>query len=249
MSLKLGKKAATYDKRDLTFAEFLKPAPLKAAPVGYGHAGLVGDYGMLGNDRYGDCVFAGAAHETMLWNAAAGKAVLFDASSVLSDYAAVTGFDPITGANDNGTDMHNAMTYRRKTGVIDATGKRHKIGAFLALEAGNWDEMLQALYMFEAIGIGVEFPNSAMDQFNAGKPWAVVRGATIEGGHYIPVVGRPRATQSDVLTWGRKQGMTKSFYHKYNDESYVILSEEMLTAGKSLEGFDLPALNAALKSL
>jgi hypothetical protein len=38
----------------------------------------VAHWGMLGNDHYGDCVWAGAAHETMLWNKEAARNVLKD---------------------------------------------------------------------------------------------------------------------------------------------------------------------------
>ena len=86
--------------------------------------------------------------------------------------------------------MQAAASYRRKTGVIDTKGKRHKIVAYLALTKGNLDQHVSAAYLFGAVGVGIQFPASAMDQFNAGKPWDVVSGAKIEGGHYIPLVGR-----------------------------------------------------------
>ncbi len=139
------------------------------------------------------------------------------------------------------------MKYRKSTGLIDANSNRHKIGAYLALEPGNTDHLLAALYLFGAVGIGIQFPNSAMDQFNAGKPWSVVQGAQIEGGHYIPLVAH--RTYLECVTWGRIQYMTMQFYQKYCDEAWAILSPEMLNAGKSPEGFDLKQLQADLIAL
>lgn len=248
-TLKLGKAPATHDDKDLLFTQFeviAKPPP--AASVGFGHKGVVPQWGMLGNDAHGDCVWAGAAHETIMWNAIAGMAVPFDDKSVLSDYAAVAGFDPITGANDNGTNMRDAMNYRRHTGIVDTLGKRHLIGGYVALEPGNWNQLLQALFVFDAVAIGIQFPSSAMAQFNQGKPWQVVPGAKIEGGHYVPVVGRPGLTMLDIVTWGRVQQMTKSFYRRYADEAYGILSTETLKKGKSAEGYDLAGLQKALSA-
>ena len=43
--------------------------------------------------------------------------------------------------------------------------------------------------------------------------------------------------------------MTDQFYATYCDEAWVILSTEMLAAGKSPEGFDLKQLQADLKAL
>jgi hypothetical protein len=243
--LKLGKLPATYDKRDLLFKEF-QVGDLKPAPKGFGHGSLVPTWGMLGNDRYGDCVWAGAAHETMMLCAIAKTRAPFNDTVVLQSYEECTGFSPVTGENDNGTNMRDAMNYRRQVGILDANGDRHKIGAFVALEPGNWIEMLEALYIFDFVAIGFEFPASAMDQFNKNKPWAVRSRSPIEGGHYVPVVDRPFVYDNDVVTWGRRQLMTKGFYHKYVDEAYAVLSTESLVSGKTAEGYDFQSLNDAL---
>jgi hypothetical protein len=246
MALKLGKLVPKHDPRTLSFTQFQVAATLKAAPIGFGHQGLIPSWGMLGNDRAGDCVVAGGAHETMLWNAIAKRTIPFDAKSVLSDYSTVTGYDPVTGANDNGTVVLDYLKYRRNTGALDAVGQRHHIGAFVALEVGNWTQLLEALYIFDVVGIGVEFPNTAMTQFENGQPWSVVPGAQIEGGHYIPIVGRPKISTLNIVTWGKVQPMTRAFYKKYCDEAWGILSTESLANGKTAEGFDLTALQSAI---
>jgi hypothetical protein len=81
---------------------------------------------LLGNDRYGDCVFAGAAHETMMLAREAGNAVWFSDAGVPADYAAMTGFDLRNPQTDQGTGIQAAADYRRKTGIADACGKRHR---------------------------------------------------------------------------------------------------------------------------
>ena len=194
----------------------------------------------------GDCVFAGGGHETMLWNIMAARTVTITGRQSIKDYSAVTGYNPTTGANDNGTDVRQALHYRAKTGLLDATGARHKIGAYLALEPGNWQHLLEAMYLFGAAGIGFQFPASAMDQFNAGKPWSVVSRSTIEGGHYVPLV----ADRVNIVcvTWAKLQQMTRAFYVKYCDEAWAILSPEIIgSTGKTLDGFDLATLQADLK--
>jgi hypothetical protein len=71
---------------------------------------------MLGNDEFGDCVFAGAGHEHMVWS---GGKMNFTTDNVLSDYSAVTGFLRDDPATDQGTVMLDALNYRRHTGVMD----------------------------------------------------------------------------------------------------------------------------------
>jgi hypothetical protein len=251
--LPLGKKPATEDRRDIRLKALLEQTgqPLPTPPHRFGHANLYsGDaWGMMGNDRYGDCVFAGAAHETMLTNHLARRTVTFTDQAVLSDYSAVTGFNPADPSSDQGTDVRDALKYRQKTGIVDANGARHKIGAYVALTPGDWDELMQAVYVFAAVGVGVEFPDSAMDQFNQGEPWDVVDGAKIEGGHYIPCMGRSSAGIGGVVTWARRQSATRAFYEKYADEAWAIVFPEELRAGKTERGFDLAGLNAALAQL
>lgn len=253
-SLKLGKKDATYSRKDLRLVDFLKKTPaqtLREAPVGFGHANLINDWGMLANDRFGDCAWAASAHMTMEWCASGGRAVpTFTDEAVLSDYAAATGFDPQTGAGDEGTVMREKMSYWRTTGVVDGAGVRHKIGAFLALEPGNFYQLLQALYLFDMVDIGIKMPSSAMEQFQDGKSWSVVPGDSIEGGHDVPVNLHPATEMLSVVTWGKEQQMTRGFYEQYSDEAWVVLDTEFIRAdGTTIEGFKLDDLQEALSVL
>lgn len=257
MVLKLGKKPAREGAYKFKLASYLTQAP-PVAPAVFGHTELVSDYGMLGNDQYGDCVWAGAAHETMLWTAEAGSFTAFSDKGVLSDYSAVTGFTPTDPNSDQGTDMEEAAKYRRKTGVIDGKSKRHLVDAYLELpgvsaRGANSPALISSIawssYVFGALGIGIEFPNSAMDQFNAGEPWSVVKGSPIEGGHYIPLVGRRANGNFVVVTWGALQEVTPEFLLAYVDEAVAYVSIESLKSGKTLEGFDIAALEASLSAL
>jgi hypothetical protein len=244
VTLALGKLPAAPKPTD--FAITSVAVELPALPArGFGLGTLFHDWGMLGNDAQGDCVWAGAAHETMAWNKVANHPVSFTDQVVLGDYHAVT------GPGDNGTDVHIAMGFRRSTGIADATGQRHKIDAYLSIDPKDWDLMLRCAYVYGAVGIGFEFPGSAMQQFNANEPWDVQAGSSIEGGHYVPIVGslNPK-TEASCITWGRRQRLTKAFYEQYNDEAWVPLSLEMLNKmGYGLHHINAAALAAMLHSL
>jgi hypothetical protein len=205
---------------------------------------------MLGNDRVGDCVVAGAAHETMLFNAEAGRAVTFTDTSCLSDYMAVTGYNPDDPSTDQGTNVSEYVDYRTKVGVLDQYGARHRIGASVRIDAGHLDQYAEGLYLFGAVGIGVQLPDSAQQQFADEQPWDVVPGAKIEGGHYVPILGRLQDGHWVVATWGRLQKVTDAFLTEYSDEAYAYLSLEALgNGGESLEGFNLQQLRADLADL
>lgn len=253
--MKLGKRPATHDPRDLLFAEY-RTGKLPQRPATFGHEKIVpaDGWGMLGNDQYGDCVFAGADHETMILTAeGSGHPARFTDEGALGDYAAVTGFHAWDPSTDQGTDVRDAMGYRRSTGLLDAAGHRHRIGAYVSLEPGNLDHLQEALWLFGVVGVGVEFPTSAMSQFNNAVSrgrmpiWTYVRSSPIDGGHYVPLVAQHDHLQ--VVSWGQTVNVTHRFLQEHCDEAWTFVSPEALRSGKSPEGFDLDALNADLKAL
>lgn len=249
MKVKLGKKPFVQDQRDFLYKNYIDKTVLPPFPAIYGHQDLIKDWSMLGNDKVGNCVIAGGDHETMLWTKEGSTQAVFTAENAISDYSAITGYDPQDPSTDRGTEPRAAYTYRRKTGLIDANGSRHKIGAFMALDQTDLNEVFAAIYLFSAVGIGIQFPASAMEQFNAGNPWTVVYGSRVEGGHYVPVIGYDE-TYLYCVTWGKIQKMTKAFFKKYCDEAWAILSEELLNEkGLSPEGFNLTQLQADLAAI
>jgi hypothetical protein len=158
--MKLGKLPARPDAVKLKLANYIDTSVLPKPPAEFGHERLVTQWGMLGNDNAGCCVWSGAGHEVMLWNREAGKTVNITTTSTLRNYSLVTGYDPNDPSTDQGTDMQAAASYRLKTGLLDADGKRHKIGAYVALKPGDLTELWYATYLFDGVGIGVEFPPS-----------------------------------------------------------------------------------------
>lgn len=255
MTLRLGKLPATTDHRDLRLGAYLNAAKLPTIPPIFGHQALfpAAGWGMLGNDEYGDCAWAGPAHETMLLTKLGGHPATFTTAGVLADYAAGTGFDPHAGPpgnnpTDQGSNVRDVARYRQKTGIVDAHKTRHKIAAYVSVDPSNTSHVAAAMYLFEAAGIGIEFPTSAMDQFNNGEPWDVVAHASIDGGHYVPLVGKDMDFFY-VVTWGKLQRMTRRFFAKYCDEVWAFLSNEDLTAGKSPEGFASAQLQNDLRAI
>jgi hypothetical protein len=260
--VKLGKKPHTPDARDLRFATYRTTAlPPLPATWGYDGASIgipVDGWGMLGNDQWGDCVWAGACHEHILDTRVAGTPATFTDADALGAYSAVTGFNPAAGPSgsnptDQGTDVRTALKYRQKTGIRDAAGRVHKIAAYLALDvdrlkSGDFTEVDEAAYLFGQVGLGIEFPDSAMTQFNERKEWSYVAGSQVDGGHYIPLVAKRK--HLEIVTWGRVVACTQAFFEHYLDEAWAIITADWLdAAGKSPQGFDLAQLDADLAAL
>lgn len=247
--MRLGKTPARINATMLKLATYLDLGTiLPLIPAEFGHQHLEADFPMLGNDQYANSVWAGAAHETMLWQREAGVEVTFSAGSVLSDYATVTGFDETNPVTDQGTDMQVAASYRRRIGLLDATGRRHRVGGYVSLTQGDPDLLAAATYVFGAVGVGLRLPEHALDDFAAGKPWDMRSGVpAVAGGHYVPVIAR-RGGLFDVVTHGRPHQMTEMFYRRYCDEVTVYFTPEFLAAGYAPPGFDRDRLLADMEA-
>ena len=245
---KLGKKPAR-DSVKLKFGTYFDASLFPTPPVTFGIPWAISNWGLLANDQTGDCVWAGSAHETMIWNQEAAETVIFTDQNVLSDYSAATGYNPADSSTDQGSDMHDAAAYRKKTGIVDAAGKRHTIDAYVALTPRDLDQLALATYLMGAVGIGLQLPQSAEQQFNQAEPWDVVPDAPLAGGHYVPCVGRNSHGNFVVVTWGRLQAVTPAFLSAYMDEGLAYLSFERLKNSVSLQGFDQATLESDLTKL
>lgn len=268
MSVNFGRKEPTYDPRDALFAS-LRPKvkiSLPKIPSVFGHANdYLGESWKMfanGNDgevtsKYpaaqegcGDCTIAGPFHEHMELNYNAKSIVPhFTADNAVYIYSKLSGYDGKTGANDNGLEVREVLRYRQKTGLKDADGKYHKIGPYVSVEAGNLEELYQALYLFECVGIGFEVPSSALRQFSRGEVWSVSVGSPeIVGGHYVPLMGHAGPGEIAFITWSKRAVMTEAFYKKYVDEVWAYISPEQISkvTGKSYEGFNSAQLNEYL---
>ncbi len=249
---KLPAKPLPPEAKKFALSNFFAKVDWPTVPVKFGKHLLVRDWGMLGNDNVGDCVFAGAAHEHMH---ATRVGDAFDAEftteNVLSDYSALTGYDPRDPDSDQGSDMHMAAEYRRTVGIVDANGVRHRIKAHLSLKPSNIPQLAMASYIFEGmVGLGVMWPKSASQQFEDHVPFSVVpRDGGIEGGHYMNVIGRNSMGLFVLVTYGRLQAATPKWIQKYADEAKVYLSDETLINGTTPHGFDLTKLRAFLQHL
>jgi hypothetical protein len=257
--LKLGKLPAQPRPKDLRLHNYM--TSLQNIPDRFGSGTMYTDWGMLGNGPddtvekgflgAGDCVIAGADHETMLVNKIRhGHDVLFDGGDAISDYSAVTGYVLDDESTDNGTDVHQALDYRRTIGVIDTMADRHKIYGYASLEPGNWNQLIEATWIFGIVGVGFKFPQSAMDAFDNGQIWDFdPNDPDPQEGHYVPCVGTmDKTVKATAITWARRQEFTKAFYEGYNDESYAILSQELIRAtGRGYHGFNLAQFNEDLK--
>lgn len=245
MPLKLGKLAPKAHRNTLLFNKYAGPN-LPDAPTKVYWSYRVPDdaWGMLGNDVAGDCVVAGAMHVDMLMSAHTGAMRRYTTDQAIQLYSRLTGYDPATGTNDTGLVMTDFLEFWRTEGI---DGQKILGWAKVDLDPVRLD---QATWLFAAAYTGVEVPQSAMDQFNAGQTWEVVPNSPVEGGHCIPAFNYGSLGRKFV-TWGAMQPALNDWVQKYMDEAYAVISEAWfdVTTGLAPNHFDRDALWADLKAL
>jgi hypothetical protein len=196
---------------------------------------------MYDNDKYGDCVWATIGHQIQaLTTYGQGNTIVVHDASLLSAYSAVTGFDPTKPSTDQGTVVQDALNYWRKTGI-----EGHQILAFAQVDHTNRAEVEAAINVFGSVHVGLNFPQSAMDQFNAGRDWdTIARDGGVIGGHAVPVGSYDDTTGFDgTVSWARQLRMSQSFWNKYVEEAWIVITKDWLNAnGLSPEGVDLYGL-------
>lgn len=248
MNYALGKTPASHSV-SFAFGDFFDVRKLPVPPAVFGHQAMFKNWGMMGNDRYGCCVLADAAHQAMLWTAKGGHSARFTTDNVLEDYSALTGFRRDDPSTDQGTDMGQAAAYRRKIGVIDAKRQRHQTDAYVSLRTANLPQLFVASWLMEAASVGIQLPDNAERLFDDGKVWTVDPHAEIVGGHCITVLGRDSDDNIVFLTWGGTARMTQAFYERYTDEANVSFSIEMMQNNMSAERFDADGLRKQITLL
>ena len=143
---KLGKQPVKHDPRTLQFGAYLKQGLAPPPPSKSWTAKIPANgWGMMHNDKYGDCTCAAAGHMIMEWSANTGKEVVVPDADILAFYNHFA-----HGHADAGANMLDVLNYWRKQGL-----DKHKVIAFAALELKTDIQAKDAVNLFGACYIGV----------------------------------------------------------------------------------------------
>jgi len=244
-NLKLGKKPAHHDPRTLQMANYLQLPPIP--PAQDWTAKAASNWGMMLNDKLGDCTCAAVGHIIQAWSANVGPTeIVLPDQTILKAYEAVGGYNPNDPSTDQGAVELNVLKYWRKTGVGG-----YKIDAFVALEPKNHQHVQAAVDLFGGAYIGLALPVSAQKQAVWSVPPGGPQGSGAPGswGGHAVVIEAYDPQGLTCITWGKKKRMTWAFWDAYCDEAYATLSELWAGTKPAPSGFDLAQLKTDLQAL
>lgn len=230
----------------LRFGAYFMPSLLPPVPAVFGHQDLFPKrgWGMLANGGRGavsDCTVAGGMHVCALWRKVVNKPVRFTDADAKQDYFA------ITHGEDSGADLTTMSKYWRDIGFRDSKNIRHKILAYMHTDPTNLEHVDAACWLFDAVGLGIKIGDAEMEAFDREQPWDNPNWPS-DYYHYVPMVGKD-TNYRHCVTWGGSQPFTEAWYKAKCEEVVPFLSDENLLNGKSLEGFDVDALEADLEHI
>ena len=202
---------------------FYQSNPLPTAPESV-VVPSVADWGMLGNDKYGDCTFAGIVHARM-----ANANVLEISEQFPNDTEVEQAYLNFTNGQDTGAVEADLLTYWKNNEIF---GK--KLSAFAPTDHADQDELRSVIASYGLVYIGVQMPGVAQQQFINNQPWALTHTPAdnqIEGGHCVVLVGYDK-NYAQCITWGKVQQVSWEWLNSYMQESWALITPEIVEKGQ-----------------
>jgi len=249
-ALRLGRMPARADGRSLRFARYLTPA-LPRPPSAIDYGGKVAQWGMLANDRLGDCTCAGILHMIMLWASQYRTPPVFGDADAVALYERLCGYRPGQPDTDRGgVELDILKAWRR------APIQGCELLAFAAVDPTDWEEVKLAHWLAGTLYMGVNLPLSAQRE----KVWSSTRDAPGGWGGHCMVTSAYRDAKSlfglmsnrrlTAVTWGTTQEMTPEWVATYCDELWVPVTPAWFGAGGvAPNGFNLEQLKADVAAI
>lgn len=251
--MKFGRLPAKNDPRTLRLANFVGGVgPLPTAPAAFDWSqkeGVYLDYPVLGNDRYGDCVFASACHCIGTWTGQTGVEQPLLERDALNAYREFTGFREDDPSTDKGAYMLDTVKEWRTHPIAG-----HTIKAFALVNPSDTKLLTIAANHFGGLWTGWGLPAAWA---NENELWTVGPGVGGQwapwslGGHAMHVVAvSPMGVV--VRTWGGLRVITWAAFRVYCDEAFALISHDMwavLQSDRCPSGIDAAGLDAALERL
>lgn len=227
--------------RGLKLAKYLSPSRLPTPPEATNWRAAVKEWGMLGNDKAGCCVVAGTAHTQMCWGANTGQHVSITTDEVIKLYSHLSGYDPVTGVNDNGCSLVEALDDWRKHGAFG-----NRLGAHAQINSADHTTAIQAISLLGPVKCAVALPLAwqnaevwtAPSDYHLHGKWA----PNSWGGHDVEGVDYDDQ-HLYVVTWGRIMPVTWQAVRVYFPEMHAMLDSLWLGDKRiAPSGFDIETL-------
>ena len=202
---------------------YYQNSPLPAPPASVA-VPTVSNWQMLGNDKYGDCTFAGIVHAKM----STAKVLDINEQFPTTEQVVET-YLKYTNGQDAGAVEADLLNYWKNNDLFGG-----KVAAYAPTDVADQIELKSIIAFYGLAYIGVKLPSVCEEQFQQHQPWALTGTAAdqnIIGGHCIILVGYDEK-YFYAITWGQVQAIEWTWLQAYMDESWAIITPEIVQKGQ-----------------
>jgi hypothetical protein len=249
---KLGRRPETTPHPEILLSRFAlrEKEDLAPLPLAYDVSGGMSAYGMLGNDKYGDCVPAATEHVRMvqaLIHMANNQPVYEDTfllpntkytEALYFAYGIAQG-EP-GPKPDYGCDTYNWLLWLYQLGVIEGFAQ------VVDTENPSVEAVNRAMIDFQGCIVDVELNTDAQEQFARGLIWNISENdePNPDMGHGIAKVAYTQK-EDTYVTWAKKQNATLPWTAACQQQVYVVITKELADRA----GYDMEATVSVLDTL
>lgn len=247
LRFKLGRKPRSFSPHVMHLSAVFGAMPVPTPPPTVDWTKGITSFGMMLNDRLGDCTCAALYHARQIWTANTGAEDTQPDSSVLSLYESACGYNPDDSSTDQGGNEQSILSGLLKTGMPLANGATDKILAYFEVDSRNIEDVKTVINQCGVAYIGFNVPEG-IDE-NPGALWDNVDpNSNIEGGHAVILTGYDDVGP-DVVSWGARYKMTWAFFQQWTDEAYAIVDPTWVKDGKTPLGLTPEQLTAMMHAV
>lgn len=184
----------------------------------------------LGNNDYGDCVFAAVGHTEQMASACESK----QPASAITAKAIVAAYFDFTGGRDGGANLGQVLKLWQKSGICGS-----KLHSYLAIDPTDHEMLMWSCDYLGGLFVACDCARSWVGNQ---KLWDAGAGRSA-GGHCV-VMGGYNSIGPWITTWGYKVQCTWAGWAERFDESYAVILDTWTAGGNkpSPAGLDLTAI-------
>lgn len=180
------------------------------------------DFPILGNDQYGDCMYAAGCHGDQTFTANNGKEDSFDVATVVSYYKKLSGGDNGLDEGELVDEWEKGLCGQSSTKILDA----------LDFDPTNDSLLNLIVQMFGGFIFMLDVPNKWISEFDdsGNTVWDTPAAANPMNGHGVWINGVDANGRKHVETWGSSAWLTPEGLKVCDPSAFAVWSDNWFNA-------------------
>ena len=240
---KLGVIGKKTDNRTLLFQNYVS---LPSIPISSNNREKITTLGAMGNLQLGDCTEATSGHAIQACSANNNNQIIIPDADIIAQYSLDSGYDPKTGARDNGCYDLDVIKRLADTGLAG-----HKVIAYTSTGITRVDMIKASCYILGGVRLCGLLPIALQSQTIWKDPKGNLTGINEPnswGGHSFYGVDYDE-TYLYIISWGQIIPVEWGWWLAYGDEIHPCLLDDWIKNGIAPNGLYMESLIKDVQAL